>query len=205
MPRGRRPGGRAAGGPRRHAPASPNATPPRPRRHPSGGPDATRPPAPTPPGRCPPHRLRGGPNIPGVHGSFGTVLWVVCVVAAVVAVAALISTRTTWQDFGKNGLLMDSERASDARAPTASADQERDEEIRQMMEARNARRRRRGEAPLDTEREIARLTPPRIDAELRSEIRELVKARNFRRVRAGKAPLDVEAEVLREIEKLHSL
>jgi hypothetical protein len=140
------------------------------------------------------------PKITGVHGAFGTVLWVVCGVAAIAALAALISTRQTWQDFGKDHLLMDGE-----NKPAASPDEERDEEIRQMMEARNARRIRRGEAPLDTQEEIARLTPPKIDAELQSEIRDLVKARNYRRVRAGKPPLDIEAEVRRELEKLRDL
>jgi hypothetical protein len=139
-----------------------------------------------------------------VHATFNTVLWVVCVVAAVVALAALISSRKTWQDFGKNGLLMDSELKPTAAAG-ASADQEREEEIRQMMEARNARRLRRGEEPLDVEQEIARLTPQTIDPELQSEIRDLVKARNYRRTRAGKPPLDVEAEVQRELEKLRGL
>lgn len=149
-------------------------------------------------------RPEHGPKILLVHATFNTVLWVVCIVAAVVALAALISTRKTWQDFGKNGLLMDSElKSRPSSAP--SPDQERDEEIRQMMEARNARRIRRGEEPLDVEKEIARLTPPKIDAELHGEIRDLVKARNYRRVRAGKPPLDIEAEVQRELEKLRDL
>jgi hypothetical protein len=139
-----------------------------------------------------------------VHATFNTVLWVVCIVAVVVALAALISTRTTWQDFGKNGLLMDSELKA-APSSSSSPDQERDEEIRQMMEARNARRLRRGEEPLDVEQEIARLTPQKLDPELQSEIRDLVKARNYRRVRAGKPPLDIEAEVQREVEKLRKL
>ena len=140
-----------------------------------------------------------------MHGAFGTVLWVVCITAVIVALAALISTRSTWQDFGKNGLLLDSE-MKDGSGPTGmTADQEREEEIRQLMEARNARRRRRGEEPLDVEKEIARLTPPTIDPELRSEIRDLVIARNYRRTRAGKPPLDVEAEVQREVQKLRNL
>lgn len=147
---------------------------------------------------------QNGHNIVRVHASFNTVLWVVCVVALIVAVAALISTRQTWQDFGKNGLLMDSELKSPP-ATRAAPDQERDEEIRQMMAARNARRLRRGEAPLDVEEEIARLTPQKFDPALESEIRDLVKARNYRRVRAGKSPLDIEAEVQRELEKLSSL
>lgn len=140
-----------------------------------------------------------------MHASFDTVLWVVCVIAVVVALAALISTRQTWQDFGKSGLLMDSELKSRPASAGSAADQERDEEIRQMMEARNARRLRRGEAPLDVEQEIARLTPQKVDPELESEIRDLVKARNYRRQRAGKPALDIEAEVQRELEKLRSL
>jgi hypothetical protein len=141
----------------------------------------------------------------GVHGAFGTVLIVVCVTAAIVALAALISTRRTWQDFGKNGLLLDSELKDRPSSGALSADQEREEEIRQLMEARNARRRRRGEEPLDVEKEIARLTPPTVDPELRAEVRDLVVARNYRRTRAGKPPLDVEAEVQRELQKLRDL
>jgi hypothetical protein len=74
-----------------------------------------------------------------------------------------------------------------------------------MLEARNARRARRGEAPLDVDAELARLTAPHVDPELRQEIRDLVKARNYRRTRAGKPPLDVEAEVEREIARLGEL
>jgi len=141
-----------------------------------------------------------------VHGAFGTVLWVVCAIAAIVAVAALISSHKSWQDYGKDGLVLDSEMGHSPGRGTSAADWEREEEIRQMMEARNARRRRRGEEPLDVEKEIARLSPPpKLDPELQSEIRDLVKARNYRRVRAGKPPLDVEAEVQREVEKLRGL
>lgn len=140
-----------------------------------------------------------------MHGAFETVLWVVCIAAAVVAVVALISTGKTWQDFGKNGLLMDSELRRTPTSGTPAADQEREEEIRQMIEARNARRRRRGEEPLDLEQEIARLSPPAVDPQLRTEIRQLVLARNYRRTRAGKPPLDIEAEVARELEKVREL
>jgi glucose-6-phosphate-specific signal transduction histidine kinase len=143
--------------------------------------------------------------IRGVHGAFSTVLWVVCITASVVALAALISTRKTWRDYGKDGLLMDSELARSPSGGTPAADHERDEEIRQMIEARNARRRRRGEKLLDIDEEIARLTPPTVDPQLHSEIRELVVARNYRRTRAGKPPLDVEAEVQRELEKVQEL
>ena len=87
----------------------------------------------------------------------------------------------------------------------AAALLERDTEIRELLEARNARRRRRGEPEVDIEAELARLTAPAIDAELRSEIRDLVVARNHRRARKGKPPLDVEAEIEREISSLSGL
>ncbi len=132
----------------------------------------------------------------------GTVIWVVCIVAAVIAVFALLSSGKTWEDFGKGHLLMDREAP---RAGSGADLGERDEEIRQMLEARNARRRRRGEEPIDVEEEIRRLTTPQIEPELRQEIRDLIKARNYRRVRAGKPPLDVEAEVEREISRLGEL
>jgi hypothetical protein len=139
-----------------------------------------------------------------VHAAFGTVLWIVCIGGVIVAVVGLISTRKTWDDFGKDGLLMDSEIG---RATTHSAVslRERDEEIRQMLEARNARRIRRGEQPVDVEQELAKLTAPQIDPELRQEIRQLVIARNYRRTRTGKPPLDVETEIEREISELGNL
>jgi hypothetical protein len=140
-----------------------------------------------------------------VHGAFDTVLWVVCIGGAVASVVGLISMRKTWADFGKDGLLRDSELARPVTRGSAAALRERDEEIRQMLEARNTRRIRRGEQPVDIEIEIARLTAPQIDPELRAEIRDLVIARNFRRTRAGKAPLDVDAEIEREIEQLGNL
>ena len=78
---------------------------------------------------------------------------------------------------------------------------ERDTEIRQMLEARNERRARRGEPP-DRRRagaDEADHAGAAVDPALREEIRQLVVARNHRRVRAGKPPLDVEAEIEREI------
>ena len=140
-----------------------------------------------------------------MHGALGTLIWVVAIGAFVVAVVALVSTRNAWRDFGKDGLLLDSEVGRGPGAGSAAALRERDEEIRQMLEARNARRVRRGEPPLDVEEELSRLTAPSVDPELRDEIRDLVKARNYRRTRAGKPPLDVEAEVEREIARLGEL
>jgi hypothetical protein len=79
---------------------------------------------------------------------------------------------------------------------------ERDLEIRQMLEARNERRRRRGQEPLDVDAEIARLSRPAVDPALAAEVRQLVQARNARLVRRGEAPLDVETEVARRLRQI---
>jgi hypothetical protein len=140
-----------------------------------------------------------------VHEAFGTVLWVVCICGAIIAIVSLVRSGKTWEDFGKGRFMLDSEAPTGPRPGSAAAAFERDAEIRQLLEARNERRRRRGEAPLDVEQELGRLTAPLVDSSLRAEIRELVIARNHRRVRAGKPPLDVEAEIEREIADLSSL
>jgi hypothetical protein len=134
-----------------------------------------------------------------VHSAFIIVIWAVSLLALVIAFGALIAGRKTWQDYGKGALTMD----RDEPRPAGLA--ERDDEIRQLLEARNARRERRGEAPVDVDEELARLTAPAVEPALREEIRQLVVARNHRRVRAGKPPLDVEAEIEREITSLGGL
>jgi hypothetical protein len=137
-----------------------------------------------------------------VHSTFNIVIWVVIVLAILIALGMLIAGRKTWEDFGKGQFVMDRDSPQDA-----SAVAERDTEIRQLLEARNERRARRGEAPIDVDDELARLTTPApaVDPALREEIRQLVVARNHRRVRAGKPPLDVESEIEREIAGLSGL
>jgi cytochrome P450 len=154
-----------------------------------------------------------------MHAAFGVVIWIVCGLGLVIGVVALASSGKTWEELGKRGgLLMEGDSAPSPRPSpggrpgftgSAAALAERDDEIRQMLAARNARRGRRGEPPVDIEDELRRLTAPAggpaIDDELRSEIRSLVVARNARRARRGLAPLDVDTEVAREITELGSL
>jgi hypothetical protein len=139
-----------------------------------------------------------------VQSAFGTVVLVVCAVGIAGAVAVLVMGRRTWEDYGRDHLLMERDPPAPASG-SAAALVERDEEIRQMLEARNARRRRRGEPELDIEQELGRLTAPAVDDDLRAEIRDLVIARNHRRARQGKPPLDVEAEIERQIAALREL
>ena len=113
--------------------------------------------------------------------------------------------RKTWEEYGKNLLMLDSDQHRAPASGSAAGRLERDTEIRQLLEARNARRLRRGEPALDVEHELSRLTAPQIDSGLRSEIRDLVIARNHRRARAGKPPLDVDTEIEREITGLSEL
>jgi hypothetical protein len=142
-----------------------------------------------------------------VHSTFNIVIWVVIVLAVLIALGMLIAGRKTWEDFGKGQFVMDRDPHHDAGAGSGAAIAERDTEIRQLLEARNERRARRGEVPIDVDDELARLTTaaPAIDPALREEIRQLVVARNHRRVRAGKPPLDVESEIEREIAGLSGL
>jgi hypothetical protein len=139
--------------------------------------------------------------------AFWTVLLVVVIGGAVVAVFTFLATGKLYEQIGRGGLSLREDDdlrgggGGGAPSPAASA-RERDEEIRQLLTARNERRARRGEPPIDIEAELQRLTAPAIDPALREEIRQLVVARNERRARAGKEPLDVEAEVERQVREL---
>jgi hypothetical protein len=84
---------------------------------------------------------------------------------------------------------------------------EREQEIRQMLQARSERRERRGEPALDIDAELARLMaaePARAghDPGIAEEVLQLVVARNERRERQGLEPLDLEAEVARTLAEL---
>jgi hypothetical protein len=140
----------------------------------------------------------------GVQEAFGIVLFVVVAIAIVAAVWAAVGTGALYRQIGRGGLSLD--RDDDFARPTAPAVSRAvaEEEIRQMLGARNARREARGEEPVDIEAELARLTaePTHIDPALEAEIRSLVIARNSRRERRGEPPLDVESEVQRQIAEL---
>ena len=136
-----------------------------------------------------------------VQEAFGIVLFGVVVVAAIVAFLTLGMRARAYEQIGRGGLsLRDEEPRKEPTGAVAAG--ERDAEIRQMLAARNARRAARGEAPLDIEEELARLTKPAFDPALEAEVRSLVIARNERRMRKGQEPLDVEAEVERQLREL---
>ena len=101
-----------------------------------------------------------------MEDAFGTVVIVVAVVSAVIAVIPLAGTGRSSRQIGGGGMTHDRDDAPAGAQP--GADAEREEEIRQMLGARNARRERRGEQPVDVDAELARLGTPAIDSGLRA-------------------------------------
>ena len=138
--------------------------------------------------------------------AFGIVIFGVVILATLIGVATLGSSRRAFDQIGANGLNDGSDRPAHEPSSGAGFTAMRDEEARQMLQARNARRIRQGKEPLDVERELARLVsapvPAGVDAQLAGEVRDLVLARNRRRVKQGKEPLDVAAEVARQLSEL---
>jgi hypothetical protein len=135
--------------------------------------------------------------------AFAIVIWIVGALGILAAFLTLAGAGKQWEGYGRS--LLSLERDTSTPSPgSVVALRERDEEIRQMLDARNALRSRRGREVVDVDRELARLTAPSVDPAVREEIREVVVACNYRLERAGKAPLDIEREVERRIAQLDS-
>ncbi len=128
--------------------------------------------------------------------AFTQVLWVVVAVGIVAAIVAIATTGEALKQIGRGGLFDENELRPTSSPVSAAV---RNAEIRQLLEARNVHRVRRGLEALDVERELAALTRPSVDPALVAEITELVEARNARRLRQGRPPLDVEAEIRRHL------
>src|SRR3954447_23697209 len=124
-----------------------------------------------------------------MQDAFAIVLFVVVAVGVVAAIASLFTRGRLYDEIGRGGLSID-------RPPPepGGGTAERDDDIRQMLEARNARRAARGGTQVDVEDELAALTRPSVhtDPEIVEEARALVRARNHRRIARGQEPLDVE-------------
>jgi hypothetical protein len=136
---------------------------------------------------------------------FGTVLILICVVGGLVAIVSYWGSGRLYRDIGKGDLLIEDPGTATGPEPgSAAAKAEADMEIRQMLEAKSARRVARGEGPIDVDAELASLTsaPGINDPALREEVRQLVIARNERRLRQGREPLDVDTEVERQLRDL---
>jgi hypothetical protein len=143
------------------------------------------------------------------------ILIIVAVAVPIAAIAFVAGAGNALRSIGKGQLSVEYEtdlpqtvRDSDAEAATPAV---REQELRQLLEAKAYRQNARGEAPLDVDEELGRLleepaaAPVGQDPALREEVRQLVVARNERRARQGKPPLDVDAEVERQLRELENL
>ena len=146
---------------------------------------------------------------------FGTVLILVVLVALPIgALAFAMGAGNALRQIGKGDFAIEQEmpQRSGSGAPPPVSAAVREEEIRQMVEARSYRRVARGEDALDVDAEVERLLKPAggsaglgQDQELHEEVRQLVVARNERRKRQGKGALDVEEEIERQLSELENL
>jgi hypothetical protein len=130
------------------------------------------------------------------------------VLFVLVGVGSFLAGGSLYDKIGEGGLSTEGPGGPGsypANSPMAQA--EREQEIRQMLQARSDRIVRQGGEALDIDTELALLAQPSAsvgghDAGLTEEVRQLVMARNERRVRSGEEPMDVESEVLRTLNEL---
>jgi len=140
---------------------------------------------------------------------FGTALLLIVLVVLPIAAVMFAGAFGLLDQLGRGGMSID-----DVPVPpspplqTPAGRFEREEEIRQLVQARHDRQLARGQQPVDVDTEVERLLA--IDPEgaagdegdnsaLRDEVRQLVIARNERRLRRGEPPLDIEAEIDRQL------
>jgi len=148
----------------------------------------------------------------------GTIFIIVAVAALPIgAIVFAMGAGKAFDQIGKGDLAMEHDMPEGSgthgwggAAPVSA--EVREEEIRQMVQARSDRGVARGKKPIDVDAEVEKLLAPErapgslgADRELREEIRQLVVARNHRRERQGKKPLDVDKEIERQLRDLENL
>jgi hypothetical protein len=146
-----------------------------------------------------------GNTVGEVDSGLAVVVIVVSLLGIVGAVVAAVGSGRLYDQVGKGAFSLDREESAGPPVDSPAARAEAAEEIRQLVEAKSARREARGEPPLDVDAEVAALLAGPATAHddaLRDEVRQLVEARNERRIRRGEEPLDVDAEVKRQLREL---
>ena len=129
-----------------------------------------------------------------------------------IGLMSYVSGGDLYEQIGQGGMSIGDGATKPSAVPAPGSEQARQErelEIRQMLQARSDRLVRNGGQALDIDAELARLEGPATNASgagndpgLAEEVRQLVVARNERRARAGEDPLDVESEVQRTLSEL---
>lgn len=148
-------------------------------------------------------RMRASEILAIGAAELGGLLILLIVVVVPVAAIAFARSGKGYSEIGKGRFAVD---FGEENEP------DRQDEIRQLVEAKAYRQAQRGETPVDVERETERLlrvdtelepgaepsSAPDLDPEttqIREEMRQVVIAKNESRERRGEEPLDVEAEV----------
>jgi hypothetical protein len=144
----------------------------------------------------------------------GTILIIVVLVALPVgALVFATGAGNALQRIGKGQFSLEQDFPQSSGGPVHGVSAEvREEEIRQMVQARSDRGVAKGREALDVDAEVEKLlatesSGPGLGADrgLREEVRQLVVARNERRQRQGKEPLDVDQEIDRQLRELENL
>jgi hypothetical protein len=144
----------------------------------------------------------------------GTIFIIVVLVALPLgALVFAMGAGNALQKIGKGDFALEQDFPQSSEGSQYNVSSEvREEEIRQMVQARSDRRVAKGRGALDVDAEVQKLLAsdaggPSLgdDRALREEIRQLVVARNERRQRQGKEPLDVEREIERQLRELENL
>jgi hypothetical protein len=161
-----------------------------------------------------------------MHAIFPIVMFGAIALFIILGVVSMFTRNNLYDQIGQGGLTLGEDRSAghhfsafdDTGAAGGPVDlgsgsrDEREREIRQMLQARSDRLVRRGERPLDLDAELAKIEQAEgfgaalgpaggrsHDSGLALEVRQLVLARNERRRRQGQPALDVEAEIARTL------
>jgi hypothetical protein len=156
-----------------------------------------------------------------MQSAFPIVVFGTVGLSVVMSIVFLLSKGSMYDEIGSGGFPSEGEGSSGGESPFGQSGSdydsiamnpelqraEREQEIRQMLQARSERRVRRGEPALDIDAEVARLMTAQPastghDPGIAEEVLQLVVARNERRERQGLEPLDIEAEVARTLAEL---
>jgi hypothetical protein len=158
-----------------------------------------------------------------MQSAFPIVVFGTVGLSVVMSIVFLLSKGSMYDEIGSGGFPSEGESPGGGSpfgesAPdyhsmaggSALGQAEREQEIRQMLQARSERRVRRGEPALDVDAEVARLLAAQPastghDPGIAEEVLQLVVARNERRERQGLEPLDLEAEVARTMAEMNEL
>jgi hypothetical protein len=144
----------------------------------------------------------------------GTVFIIVVLVALPLgAIVFAMGAGNALQKIGKGDFALEQDFPQSSQGPVHAVSAEvREEEIRQMIQARSDRGVAKGREALDVDAEVEKLLASEsggaslgADKALRDEVRQLVVARNERRQRQGKEPLDVDKEIDRQLRELENL